>query len=194
VNTQLPVKTVGEFIAYAKSNPGKLNYASAGSGSSTHLSIAYLLSTADLKVEHIPYKSNAEQTAALLAGTVHIVGMPNIAALPFAKDGRVRMLAVTSKRRSRFIPDLPTVAESGLPEYGYDAWFGLLGPVGMPRAFIDRVSSEMNKLIAAPAMTERLSRMGLEPFPLGPQPFEQLLREDHEKIARIVKLSGAKAD
>ena len=193
-NAKVPAKTLQEFIAYAKANPGKLNYASAGTGSSTHLSMAYFINLAGLKIEHIPYKSNAEQISAVLAGAVQIVGLPNTSALPLARDTRVRMLAVTSKQRSRFAPDLPTVAESGLPDYGYDAWFGLLGPAGTPKPFIDRVNAEMAKIIATPVMAERLARMGLEPLVMSPQAFEQLLRQDYDKLARIVKLSGAKVE
>jgi tripartite-type tricarboxylate transporter receptor subunit TctC len=195
VNATLPVKSARELVGYVRANPGKFNYASAGTGSSTHLAMAYLASVAGIQMEHIPYKSNADQIAALLAGTVQVISMPIIATMPVAKDPRIRILGVTPSKRSRILPDVPTIAESGLPEYTYEpAWFGLLGPAGMPRPFVERVSQEMARLVNAPTLSERLAKLGLEPLYLDPAAFTQVLRADYEKIGRIVKLAGVTAE
>jgi len=192
INAQIPAKTLAEFVAYAKANPGKLNYGSAGTGSSTHLSMAYFVNVAGLDMVHIPYKSNAEPINELIAGRIQALTVPSLSALPYAKDSRVRMLAVTPQKRSTFLPQLPTIAESGYPSYSYESWFGLLGPAGMPRAFVERVNTEMGKLLKEPGILERLSRIGIEPLALSPEAFEKLLRADYERLSRIVKLSGAK--
>jgi tripartite-type tricarboxylate transporter receptor subunit TctC len=194
VSSQLPVKNVAEFVAYAKANAGKLNYGSAGSGSSTHLAMAYFTNAAGLDITHIPYKSNAEQNTEILAGRIHAMMIPSIGAMPLSKDARVTLLAVSSANRSIFFPQLPTVAESGYPGFGYGSWFGLLGPAGMPRAMVDRVNGEMAKLLKTPVIGERLAKIGIEPLAMAPRDFEKLLVEDLERVERIVKISGARSE
>ena len=194
INSQLPAKSVAEFVKYAKANPGKLNYGSAGSGSSTHLAMAYFTNAAGLDIVHIPYKSNADQTTELLSGRIQAVMIPSISAMAFAKDSRLTLLAVTPSARSLFFPNLPTVAESGYPGFNYGSWFGLLGPAGIPRPATERINTEMNKLLKVPLIAERLAKIGIEPLALTPQQFEKLLVEDLQRIERIVKLSGAHSD
>ena len=194
INSQLPAKSVEEFVRYAKANPGKLNYGSAGSGSSTHLAMAYFTNAAGLDIAHIPYKSNADQASELLSGRIQAIMIPSISAMAFAKDARVILLAVTPGVRSTFFPQLPTVAESGYPGFNYGSWFGLLGPAAMPRAVTERINAEMGKLLKTALIMERLAKIGIEPLALTPQQFEKLLIEDLERVERIVKLSGARAD
>ena len=193
-SAEIPAKNLKEFIAYSKSNPGKLNYASAGNGSATHLSMAYLASLTGLDMVHVPLKSTAEAINEVIAGRAHAVIASNIGALPFARDPRVRMLGVTGSKRSRFLAELPTLAESGAAGYEFDSWLGLLGPAGMPKAVVDQLNAAMATLLKDPRILERLARQGIEPRALGPDAFNALLREDFVKMARVVKISGARID
>ena len=191
---QVPAKTVREFIAYAKANPGKLNYASAGNGSATHLSLAYFASLAGIDVVHIPLKSTGDAINEVVAGRSQAVIAANIGAIPFLKDTRVHALASTGGKRSRFIPDLPTVAESGLPGYQFDSWLGLLGPAGMPRPVVEQINAAMATLLKDPVILDRLAKQGVEPQAMSPEAFGSLLRADFAKMARVVKISGARID
>src|SRR5215213_6862915 len=140
-SSSVPAKNVAEFVAYAKANPGKLNYATAGNGSATHLSMAYFAAMAGIEMVHVPYKATGEAVNEVLAGRSHAVIAANIGAIPYAKDARVRMLGSTAARRSKFLPDLPTVAESGVPGYAFDSWMGLLGPAGIPKVTVDAINA-----------------------------------------------------
>jgi tripartite-type tricarboxylate transporter receptor subunit TctC len=193
-SADVPAKNLNEFISYSKSNPGKLNYASAGNGSATHLSMAYLASLTGLDMVHVPLKSTAEAINEVIAGRAHAVIASNIGALPFARDPRVRMLGVTGSKRSRFLAELPTLAESGAPGYEFDSWLGLLGPAGMPKAVVEQLNAAMATLLKDPLILERLARQGIEPRPLSPNAFNALLRADFAKMARVVKISGARID
>jgi tripartite-type tricarboxylate transporter receptor subunit TctC len=190
ISGSMPARTIPEFAAYVKANPGKLNYASAGNGSSTHLSMAYLLSVAGIDMLHVPFKSNAEQMTDLLGGRVHAVHLPITSAVAYAKDERVRLIAVTSHERSKFMPALPTIGES-YPGYVYESWLGLLAPTGTPRAVVDRINAEMAKVLADPAVRERIEKLGIEPRAMSPDDFDKVLRSDYDRLAKIVKLSGA---
>jgi tripartite-type tricarboxylate transporter receptor subunit TctC len=193
-SADVSAKNLKEFVSYSKSNPGKLNYASAGNGSATHLSMAYLASLTGLDMVHVPLKSTAEAINEVIAGRAHAVIASNIGALPFAKDPRVRMLGVTGSKRSRFLAELPTLAESGATGYEFDSWLGLLGPAGVPKAVVDQLNATMATLLKDPLILERLARQGIEPRPLSPDAFSALLREDFVKMARVVKISGARID
>jgi len=185
----VPAKTVAEFVGYAKANPGTLNYASAGHGSSGHLAMAYFASLAGLDMVHIPFKSSADATNDVLAARSHAVIVPNVGAIPFARDGRMRLLGVSSKRRSAFLPDIPPVSES-VPGYEFDSWFGLLAPAKTPKAVIERINAEVAKLLRDPAILARLASQGVEPRPLSPEAFERLIRDDYEDMAKVVKAVG----
>src|SRR5438128_3941894 len=136
----VPAKTVAELLEYARANPGKLNYASAGHGSSSHLAMAYLAKLAGIDMVHIPFKSTQDANTDVLAGRSHALIVPNVGALPFLKDARVRLLGVTSRKRSPFLPDLPAIAEA-IPGYEFDSWFGLLAPARTPKAVIERINT-----------------------------------------------------
>src|SRR5437879_6575124 len=188
-SASVPAKTVAEFIAYAKANPGKLNYASAGHGSSSHLAMAYFASLAGLDMVHIPFKSTADANNDVLAARSHAAIVPNVGAIPFVKDGRIRLLGVTSQRRSAFLPEVPPVAES-VPGYGFDSWFGLLAPAKTPKGVIARINAAVAKLLRDPVILARLATQGVEPRPLSPEAFERLIREDYEDMAKLVKAVG----
>jgi len=188
-SASVPARTVAEFLTYAKANPGRLNYASAGHGSSSHLAMAYFASLAGLDMVHIPFKSTADANNDVLAARSHAVIVPNVGAIPFVKDGRIRLLGVTSPKRSAFLPEVPPVAES-VPGYGFDSWFGLLAPAKTPKAAIARINAGVAKLLRDPTILGRLAGQGVEPRPLSPDAFERLIREDYEDMAKVVKAVG----
>jgi tripartite-type tricarboxylate transporter receptor subunit TctC len=188
-SASVPAKTAAEFLAYAKANPGKLNYASAGHGSSSHLAMAYFASLAGLSMVHIPFKSTADANNDVLAGRSHAVIVPNVGAIPFLKDERMRLLGVTSRGRSAFLPGVPPVAES-VPGYRFDSWFGLLAPAKTPAPVIARINAAVAKLLHEPVILARLAGQGVEPRALSPEAFERLIRQDHDDMARVVKAVG----
>jgi len=194
INSAVPAKNTAEFVAYGKANPGKLNYATAGNGSATHLSMAYFASLAGIEMVHVPFKATGEAINEVLAGRSHAVIAANIGALGDVKDARVRMLGSTGAKRSRFLPDLPTVAESGVPGYEFDSWLGLLAPAGLPRATAEQINAAMAALLKDPVILARLAKQGIEPRAMSVDAFNALLREDFGKMAKVVKASGARID
>jgi tripartite-type tricarboxylate transporter receptor subunit TctC len=197
-SAKVPARSVAEFVAYGKANPGKLNYATAGNGSATHLSMAYFASLAGLDMVHIPFKSTGEAVQEVLAGRAQAVIAANIGALPYVSDARVRMLGSTGAKRSKFLPDLPTIAESApegrLRDYRFDSWLGLLGPAGMSAATVAQINDAMAKLLRDPVILGRLAKQGVEPRAMSAAQFSALLKADYARNAEIVKASGAKID
>jgi tripartite-type tricarboxylate transporter receptor subunit TctC len=189
-SASIPARTTAEFIAYARANPGKLNYASAGHGSSTHLAMAYFANLARLDMVHIPFKSSQDATNDVLAARSHALIVPNVGALPYAKDARLRILGVTSLKGSAFLPGVPPVADS-LPGYEFESWFGLLAPAGTPGAVLERINASVAKLLRDPVILARLAGQGVEPRPLSPKDFARLIREDYEEMAKVVKTVGS---
>ena len=194
VSSTVPAKTLGEFIAYARANPGKLNYASAGNGSATHLSMAYFCAMAGIEMVHVPFKATGEAVNEVLAGRAQAVIAANIGAIPYVHDPRVHALASTGKQRSKFLPQLPTVDEAGVRGYSFDSWMGLLGPAGMPPQQVQALNTAAAKLLKDPVILDRLDKQGVVPQAMSPQAFGGLLRADYSKMARVVKLSGARVD
>jgi len=188
-SASVPAKTVAELLAYAKAHPGKLNYSSAGHGSSTHLAMAYLANLAGLDIVHIPFKSSQDAVNDVLAARSHAVIVPNVGAIPFAKDARLRILGVTSLKPSPFLPGVPTVAAT-LKGYEFDSWFGLLAPAGTPKDVVGRINAAVAKLLQDPAILARLAGQGVEPRPLSPDAFGRLIRDDYEDMAKVVKTVG----
>ena len=194
IHPDVPAKTVAEYIRYAKANPGKLNYATAGVGSATHLSMAYFNGMAGIDVVHVPLKATGEAINEVISGRAQAVIAASIGALAFTKDSRIRLLGVTSLKRSKYLPDLPSIAESGLPGYEFDSWFGLLGPSATPAAEATRINNAMAKLLKDPVILERLDKQGIEPRALSNTDFSKLLSADYVRMAAVVKASGAKVD
>jgi tripartite-type tricarboxylate transporter receptor subunit TctC len=173
IHPDVPAKTAAEYIRYAKANPGKLNYATAGVGSATHLSMAYFNGLAGIDVVHVPLKATGEAINEVISGRAQAVIAASIGALAFAKDSRIRLIGVTSPKRSKYLPDVPTIAESGLPGYQFDSWFGLLGPAATPAAEINRVNAAMAKVLKDPVVLERLDKQGIEPLAMNNADFRQ---------------------
>ena len=194
INPDVPAKNAAEFIRYAKANPGKMNYATAGVGSATHLSMAYFNGLAGIDLVHLPLKATGEAITEVLAGRAQAVIAASIGALAFAKDSRIRLIGVTSHQRSKYLPEIPTIAESGLPGYQFDSWFGLLGPAATPSAEINRIHAAMGKLLKDPVVLERLDKQGIEPAFMSNPDFGKLLALDYERMAKVVKASGAKIE
>jgi tripartite-type tricarboxylate transporter receptor subunit TctC len=193
INAAVPAKNAGEFISYLKANPGKLNYASAGNGSATHLSMAYFCGLAGVDMVHIPLKATGEAVNEVLAGRAQAVIAATIGALPYAKDDRVRMLGATGARRSRFLPEVPPIGES-LPGYEFDSWFALLAPAQTPRAFVQQVNAAVAGLLKDPVILGRLEKQGVVPQAMSPEELNALLKADFQKMAKVVKASGARID
>ena len=190
----LPVASTADFIRLVKAQPAKFNYASAGNGSATHLAMASFLAKAGLQMTHIPTKSTGEAVNEVLAGRVQAVISSSIGVMGFQTDSRMKLLASTGQARSPFLPQLPTVAESGLPGYAFDSWIGLLAPAGTPKAEVERLNAAANKVLAEPAIQERFKRLGVEPRTQSADAFQKLLRADWDAMGAVVKASGAKVD
>jgi tripartite-type tricarboxylate transporter receptor subunit TctC len=193
-SSDLKVANTAEFIREVKAHPGKYNYASAGNGSATHLAMASFLAKAGLQMTHIPMKSTGEAVNELLAGRVQAVTSSSIGVIGLQSDARIKPLASTGKVRSPFLPNLPTAHESGLPGYEFDSWIGVLAPAGTPPAEVEKLHAAIAKVIAEPAMQERLTRLGIEPRSSSTAAFQKLLRADWDTMGAVVKASGAKID
>jgi tripartite-type tricarboxylate transporter receptor subunit TctC len=193
VTPSLPVKTVAEFIEYCKANPGKINMASSGSGTSVHLSGELFKSMTGCDMLHVPYKGAGPALTDLMAGQVHVIfdNLPSSA--PFIKAGRIRALAVTSAKRDGAFPDLPTVGDT-VPGYEATAWFGIGMPKGTPREVIEKVNAEVNQALADPRMREQFAKLGGTPIPGTPEDFGNVIRSETDKWAKVVSSSGAKVE
>ena len=190
-NGQLPVQNLAEFLKYVRSQPaGKLNYASAGVGSATHMSMAYFMGLMSLDMTHIPYKSTQESTNDLIAGRVQSAFIPNINAIGYVKDARLKLLGYSSTRRSRLMPTVPTMDEAGARGFDYEAWYSLLAPAGSPRPMIERLNAAVGKAIENPAVVDRMLKQGIEPLAKRPEEVDALLRSDLEKTGKIVTAAG----
>ncbi|HET7033334.1 MAG TPA: tripartite tricarboxylate transporter substrate-binding protein, partial [Casimicrobiaceae bacterium] len=194
VNATLPVNSAKEFIAYAKANSGKLAFGSGSNGSAGHLAGELFKADTGTDITHIPYKGGAPATQALLAGDTQFM-FDNLAnAMPQVKAGKLKALAVTTAERSKLAPDLPTMAEAGLPGFDISTWFGLFAPAGTPKDVIARWNIEVTKILNSPEMREKLIAQGAEPSPTTPEQFAAFVKSEIPKYAKIIKASGAKVD
>ncbi|MEO5672974.1 MAG: tripartite tricarboxylate transporter substrate binding protein [Ramlibacter sp.] len=190
----LGVNNLAEYVSLIKSKPGGFNYASAGNGSATHLGMASFLAKAGVQMQHIPMKSTGDAVNEVLAGRVQGVVPAVIGVVPFKQDARIKLLAYTGTQRSRFLPDLPTVAEAGVPGYKFDSWIGLLAPAAMPKAEVERLNAAMQKVLADPVVQQRFANLGVELTPMSSDDFQKLLRADWDTAGAIVRASGAKVE
>jgi tripartite-type tricarboxylate transporter receptor subunit TctC len=190
----LGVNSLQDYVKLLKSKPGQLNYASAGNGSATHLGMAYFLAKAGAEMQHIPMKSTGDAVNEVIAGRAQGVASALIGIVGFKNDPRIKLLAYTGAKRSRFLPELPTVAEAGVPGYKFDSWFGLLAPATMPKADVDKIHAAMNKVLSDPVVQERLTRLGVEPGTMGVSEFNGLLKADYDQAGMLVKASGARIE
>ena len=193
VTPGLPVKTVAEFIAYCKANPGKLNMASSGSGTSVHLSGELFKSMTGCDMVHVPYKGAGPALVDLIGGQVQVIFDNLPSSIGHIKGGRLRALAVTSEQRDPSLPNVPTVAET-VPGYEATAWFGIGMPRGTPREFIDKVNAEVNRALADPKMRERLAELGGRPIAGSPEDFGRVIAAETAKWEKVVVSSGAKVE
>ena len=195
VTNSLPVKTVGELIAYAKANPGKLNYATSGNGTIVHLNTAAFAAQAGITLTHVPYKGTAQSISDLATGQVHVLFESLPTGMPHVASGRLRALAVTGDRRSTLAPNLPTVAESGLPGYSSVTWFGLYGPAGMKPELVGRINQAFNRAIQNPEVIASLAKQGVEPAkPQTPAQFAAMVQADSARWAKVIKDNDIKLD
>jgi len=194
VHPSVPAKDVQEFVALARAQPGTFNYSSAGNGTSNHLAGELLRSMTGIDLVHIPYKGSAPALNDLLAGQVSLMFDLVLTAAPHVKSGAARGLAVTGAQRSSVLPELPTVAESGLPGYEVSAWFGIFAPAGVPQPAVQRLNAEFVRALQQPDLRQRLASQGAEPLTSTPDEFAAYLRAEIDKWAKVVKAAGMKAD
>lgn len=194
VHPSLPAKSIRQLVALAKSRPGELSYASGGIGGSAHLATELFRALTQVDLVHIPYKGTGAVITDLIGGQVPlcICTLPSV--LPHAKSGRLRALAVTTARRSSATPDIPTVAEAGVPGYEMSQWYGLLAPAGTPTTFIDRLNTEIGKALKQPELRNRLQSEGAEPAGSSPQEFGAFFKSEIARWTRIVQQAGIRAD
>ena len=190
----LGAATLPDFVKLVKGKPGDLNYSSAGNGGATHLGMASLLSKAGLDRQHIPMKSTGEAVNEVLAGRTQATVAAVIGLTGFKSDPRIKLLAYTGDRRSRFMPELPTVSEAAVPGFKYDTWFALLAPASLPKADVEKLHAVMIKVLAEPVVQERLARLGMEQGPMSLDELNQLLKADFEAAGALVKSSGARVE
>ncbi len=194
VAPDLPVKTVADLVALAKAKPGVLNYSSAGIGSGTHFAVETLKAQAGIDVVHVPFKGIPEALAEAVAGRVQFFMAPFATAIGLVKDGRARAIAVTSPKRVGETPNIPTVAESGVPGYKYAIWSGLLAPAKTPRALIEQLNAEVVRILRLPETAQRLAPLGTEAAPGTPDEFDRLITEEVAGFTRLARAANIKVE
>jgi tripartite-type tricarboxylate transporter receptor subunit TctC len=194
VHPSLPVSNVREFIAFAKARPGELNYGSAGSGSGSHLFAEMFRGMTGLDYVHVPYKGAGPATTALLAGEMMFKFDNIVTTLPMARSGKLRALAVTTLTRSSAAPEIPTVAESGVPGYDANAWFGVFAPAGTPTEIISRLNAEIVKILKQPQVRQKLLSVGGEPVGNTPEAFGKFFRSEVDKWGKVIRAAKLQID
>ncbi|WMD18457.1 tripartite tricarboxylate transporter substrate binding protein [Achromobacter seleniivolatilans] len=194
VNPSLPVNSVGELIAYAKANPGKLSFGSSGTGGGTHLAGELFNAMAGVKIQHIPYRGSAPAMQDLLGGQVQVMFADGPSAVPHLKSGKVRALGVGNPARSGMLPDVPTIAESGVPGYEAYSWSGLMAPKGTPAAIVSRMNADLVKVLSDPATAKGLLAAGAEPKPGTAEEFGAFVQAEIEKWRGVIKKADIKLE
>jgi tripartite-type tricarboxylate transporter receptor subunit TctC len=194
VHPSLPVKSVKQLVALAKAQPGQIAYSSSGNGSGGHLAAELLNSMAGIKMLHVPYKGGGPALMDLIAGQVQVLFSTQLASWPHIQSGRIRALAVSTARRPASIPDLPTVAEAGLPGYDAGVWYGILAPAGTPREIIARLNAELVRALNLPDYRKFLLSNGIEPIGSPPEQLGQYIKTELVKWAKVVKDAGVRVD
>jgi tripartite-type tricarboxylate transporter receptor subunit TctC len=193
-NPGTPINSVKELIAYAKLNPGKLNYASTGNGTSNHLSFELFKTMTQTDVTHIPYKGSAPAVTDLIAGQVQVMfdNTPNV--LPHVRAGKLKAIAVSTKKRTPYAPEIPTVDEAGVPGYDVNVWFGVLTVAGTPREIVNRLNTEMVRILTSAEVKERFSKLGVDVVAGSPEQFASFLKGEVDRWAKVIREAGIKAD
>ena len=194
VHPSVPAHSVKEFIALAKSRPGKLNFGSAGSGATSHMAGEMLKVMAGIDMLHVPFKGAAPAIVALMGGEVDLAILDTPPLLPHIRSGKLRALAAASEKRSRVLPQLPTLAESGLPGYHASSWHGMFAPAGTPRDIVNKLHTEVAHIVKQPDVTERLYAQGVEPVANTPTEFVEFIKSEITRWARVAKLAKVKGE
>jgi len=194
VNPRVPAMTVKELLALAQAKPGQLNYGSAGNGSTLHLTAELFRSMANIKIVHVPYKGGAPALTDLLAGQLQLMFAPAALALPQARSGRLRALGVSSEKRAPFAPEIPTIAETGVPGYAATGWYGLLGPRALPQPIVSKLSQTMANIYADKEFNDRCATVGVVPLKSNPKEFAGFIQSKLAKWGKVVRESGARID
>jgi len=194
VNAQSPVNSIGALVAQSKAKPGSIDYATPGNGSTPHLAVELFQRAAGVRVTHVPYKGGAPAMNDVIAGHVQTVAVNALEALPHAKSGKLRVLAVLSEKRSPVFPEVPTIAESGFPGFEASVWYGLVGPAGMPAAVVTRLHQEVQRALAAPDVRERLASAGGEVVPGSSAMFADLLRREQQRYEKLIREANIKPE
>jgi tripartite-type tricarboxylate transporter receptor subunit TctC len=194
VGSSLPIQSLADLIAYAKANPGKVNYSSPGNGSVSHLAMSELMRRTDMAMTHVPYQGAAKSLTDLAAGQVQVSFDAYGAAQPFLAGGKVRAIAVSSSERISVLPSVPTVAESGLGDFDLVPWVGLLAPAGTPKAVVDKISEELAKIVRSQEFSQRIVGLGGRPRPSSAADFKKFVRSEVDRWAAVVQSSGARLE
>jgi tripartite-type tricarboxylate transporter receptor subunit TctC len=194
VHPTVPAKNVKELIALAKARPKGMNYASSGTGTPYHMAGELFKAMAHVDITHVPHKSSGDARTSVMSGQVEMMMDAITTMAPLARSGRVRAIATTGLKRSSIMPEIPTVAESGVPGYEATIWLGLMAPTGTPKPLVDRLNAEVNKILKRPDVKRAWNEQGAEPMIMSPAEFEKYLNADIAKWAKIVKLSGARPE
>ncbi|MFN7427238.1 MAG: tripartite tricarboxylate transporter substrate binding protein [bacterium] len=194
VSPEVPARNLRDLIALAKSRPGQLNFASAGIGTGTHLNGEQFKLAAGIDIVHVPFKGTPEALNDVASNRVQMFFAPLSPALPFVRDRRVLPLAVSTQRRAPALPELPTVAEAGLPGFEFDLWLGILAPSKTPRPVVKLISAEVRRVLELPDVRERMLGQGVDPRYTTPEEFDRFIRSEVDRIAKIVKASGARVE
>ncbi len=194
LHPSVPAKSIRELLALAKSRPGKLNYGSSGAGTGPHLAGELLNMMAGVSIVHVPYKGSAPAQTALMSGEVDLNFENTLLVLPQLKAGRLRPIAATGTTRSKLLPDLPTVAEAGLPGFSASGWYGMMVPVAVSKDIIGKLNAEITRVLRTPDIADRLNNMAAEPAPGTPEQFGAFIRSEIGKWAKVVKAANMKVD
>jgi tripartite-type tricarboxylate transporter receptor subunit TctC len=194
LNPSVPANSVAELIAYARANPGKLAFGSGGNGSAGHLAGELFKTEAKLDIVHVPYKGSAPAMQDLLGGQIQLMFDNLASSMQQVRAGKLKAIAVTTAKRSPLVPDLPTLAETGLPGFDIYTWWGFLAPAGTPKEIIAKWNAEVTRILGTPEMQAYFAQQGAEPSPTSPEQFMALIQSEIPKYAKIIKASGAKVD
>ena len=194
VHPSLPAKSVREFIALSKARPGQILYSSSGNGSAPHLSMALFVSMSGINIVHVPYKGGVPQVTALVSGETQASLATISTVIAHIRNNKLRPLGVSSAKPSKTLPDVPTIAQSGVPGYEMAPWIGVFAPAGTPKPIVDRLNAEINKALAQADIVQKLEAQALDPWPATPDEFNAKLKTDFEKYAKLIKLSGARIE
>jgi tripartite-type tricarboxylate transporter receptor subunit TctC len=194
VAPSLGVKSVKDLIALAKQKPGAINFGSAGIGSGTHINAEQFKVAAGINVVHVPYKGTPETLTDTMTGRIQFFFSPLVPATPFIKEGRLLALAVSTAQRSPVLPDVPTVAEAALPGFEYDQWYGILAPRATPKPVLDQLSKEIARILDLPDVRKTFQMQGAVAKPSTPEQFDAFIRVEIDKLAKVIKAAGARAD